>query len=179
MSSEDTPPAGDAWIPFLISKGRFLEVMVIAWQTVEDLVDQMTMQEFELVTVPEGDDPRVDLVREVGFQKKLDFLKAMGRLSAPDVTKIKEFGRARNLLFHGGVFTNPHPMTIADSEEQRMMNLAGMASRIVTNRAFGVWTQRETDDLTNENIPQPEKPAGVLRIQRLKKELGERDRKSK
>lgn len=170
MASEDWPPAGEAWIPFLVKKGRFLDVMVIAWQNVEDLVDQMAIQEFELLSAPEGQDPRVDLVREAGFGRKLDFLKAMGRVSTPDVAKIKEFSKARNLLFHGGVYTNPHPMTLPQKEKQRMMKLAAEASRIVTNRGFGVWSQKESDDLTNESIPEPEKPAAVKWLADLKRQ---------
>jgi hypothetical protein len=168
LSSDDWPPEGEAWIPWLIKQGRFLDAMVIAWQDVEDKVDQMTVQEFELMTVPEGEDPRVDIIHELNFQRKLDFLKAMSRLSTPDVTKIKEFSKARNKLFHGGVFTNPHPMTLPATEKERMMKLAGEASRIVTNRAFGVWYQKESNDLTNENIPQPAKPVGVKRLQEIK-----------
>jgi hypothetical protein len=177
LSSEDWPPEGEAWIPWLIKKGRFLDAMVISWQDVEDKVDQMTVQEFELMTVPEGEDPRVDMIHEVNFTRKLDFLKAMARLSAPDVTKIKEFGKARNRLFHGGVFSNPHPMTLPAAEKERMMKLAGEASRIVTNRAFGVWYQKETDDLTNEKIAQPEKPVGVIRIRKLRRAQEEWDRR--
>ena len=157
-------------VPFLIRKGRFIEAVVVAWQDVEDLVDQMVVQEFELMSVGPGEDPRVDMIRDAGFGRKVDFLRKMGRLSEPDCAKIFEFSKARNLLFHGGVYTNPHPMTLPQAQKDRMAKIAGEASRIVTNRVFNVWWQAETNDLTNKGIPQPEKPSAVKRLAEWKKD---------
>ena len=156
-------------VPFLIRNGRFIEAVVVAWQEVEDFVDQMVVQEFELISVGPGEDPRVDLIRDAGFGRKVDFLKKMARLSEPDCKKIFEFSKSRNLLFHGGVYTNPHPMTMPQVQKDHMMKLAQEASRIVTNRVFNVWWQAETNDLTNKDIQQPEKPAAVRRLAEWKK----------
>lgn len=169
MSSEDRPSDGESWLPFLIRKKRFLEAVVLAWQVVEDFVDQMTIQEFELLVGPEGNDPRVDMIRDVPFGKKVDLLKTMARLSAPDKAKILEFSKERNRLFHGGVFTNPQPLTLPANERERLMKLADEASRIVANRVVGVWWQAETNDLTNKDIPRPEKPPAVKWLAEQKK----------
>jgi hypothetical protein len=45
---DELPPEGEARMPFLIRNRRFLECMVFVWQSVENYVDQMIIQEFEL-----------------------------------------------------------------------------------------------------------------------------------
>lgn len=124
LPSQYWPPQGEAWIPWLIKKGRYFDIMVPTWQNWEDFVGQMVVQEFDLMTVPEGEDPRISKIHEVGFQRKLDFLKSMGRLSAPDVTKIRDFKKAKNRLLQGGVYTNPNPMTLPAAAKEPMMKLA-------------------------------------------------------
>ncbi len=110
------------WIPFLIRKRRFAECMILAWQDVEYMVDQMTIQEYGLLYLPEKQDPRVDILRDnVGFRVKLNFLKDRGRLSSSDTRMIHEFANERNKLFHGNVFTSPHPMAIPEEEKTRLM----------------------------------------------------------
>jgi len=47
--SSDWPPDGESWVPYLKRTGRFAELMILAWQRVEELVGQMTYQEFELL----------------------------------------------------------------------------------------------------------------------------------
>ena len=80
--SDEEPTEADhgAWIPFLIRKGRFTECIILAWQEVEDMVDQMTVQEFELLLTPEKQDPQVDILRDnVGFGVKLKFPQGYGK----------------------------------------------------------------------------------------------------
>lgn len=169
-------------IPFLIRKRRFAECMILAWQNVEDMIDQMTIQEFELLCTPDKQDPRVDILRDnVGFQAKLRLLKDMGRLSVIDRDAINRFSDERNKLFHGGIFSNPSPLTIPENEKTRLMELAGKASQIVLNRGFGVWFDEGTGDLGNKDIPKPDTHEGVKRVEafkRLRVPTPDREKKS-
>ncbi len=165
--SEESPTDVDhgAWIPFLKRKRRFAECMILAWQEVEDKIDQMTVQEFELLYAPDKEDPRVDILRDnVGFQHKLKFLKDMGRLSANDTTTIQEFAKERNKLFHGNVFSARHPISMPEEEKTHLMDLASKASQIAVNRGFGIWFDEGTGDLGNKNVPKPDQPEGVKRL---------------
>ncbi len=148
-----------AWIPFLVRKRRIAECIILAWQNVEQMVDQMTVQEFDLLYFPEKEDPRVDIIRdEVSFQPKLRFLKNMGRISEEDHATIQEFSRERNKLFHGNVFTSRHPVSISEEEKTRLMELAKNASQIALNRCFGVWSDEGTGDIGNKGLPKPDTP---------------------
>lgn len=170
--SSDWPPNGEAWVPFLKRTGRFTELMILAWQSVEDLVGQMMYQEFELI--PLGgpvEDPRIEMLRDIPFWKKLDFLRIMGRFSSSDIAAIRKFSEERNKLFHGNVFTSPHPIAMPQFEKNRLMELASRASQITTNRGFGVWFDESTEDMGNKDTPRPEKPLGIKRTEELKKVL--------
>lgn len=133
------------------------------------MVDQMTVQEFELLLTPQKQDPRVDVLRDnVGFEAKLKFLKDTGRLSAIDTGTIKKFSTERNKLFHGGVFTNRSPLVIPEGERTSLMELAREASQIALNRAFGVWLDESTGDLGNKGTPKPEEPKAIRRLKEWK-----------
>jgi hypothetical protein len=154
-NNEEQPTEIDhgAWIPFLIRKKRFAECMILAWQEVEDKVDQMTVQEFKLSYLPDKKDARVDLLRDnIGFQNKLKFLKLMDRLSDNDISIIQKFVEERNKLFHGYVFGDRSLLVIPEEEKNHLMGLASKASQIVTNRAFGVWVDEGTGDMGNANV---------------------------
>jgi hypothetical protein len=169
--SDDQPTAEDhgAVLPFLIRKRRFAEVMILAWQSVEDLVDQMTVQEFDLFYAPDKEDPRVDILRDrVGFETKLKFLKEMGRLSSNDTRTISDFALERHKLFHGYVFSNHSPGTIPEDEKTRLMNQAGRASQITTNRGFGTWYDEGTGDIGNKDVPKPERHPAIKRNQEIR-----------
>ncbi len=160
--SDEGPGENEAWISFLVRKRRFTECVILAWQSVEDLVNQMTVQEFDLLYYPSKADPRVDIILdEVRFPSKLKFLKTMGRISEKDHMTIQEFSRERNKLFHGNIFTSRHPVAISEEEKTRLMDLASKASQIAANRCLGVWTDEGTGDLGNKNVPRPERPTGV------------------
>ena len=168
----DWPPNGEAWVPFLKRTGRFTELIILAWQSVEDLVGQMTYQEFELLPLgPPVEDPRIEMLSEIPFWKKLEFLKIMGRFSNKDVAVIRKFSEERNKLFHGNVFRSPHPIAMPRAEKTRLMELASQASQITTNRGFGTWFDESTNDLGNKDTPKPEKPPGIKRTEELKKVL--------
>lgn len=170
--TDEEPTEADhgAWIPFLKRKGRFAECMLAAWQEVEDKVDQMTIQEFELFYFPPEQDPRVDMLVDFkNLEVKLGFLKEMGRLSPKDISTIKDFSKKRNELFHGGIFTNRSPFVIPEAERIQLMELAREASQIVLNRALGVWFDEGTGDLGNKDTPKPEEPEVVKRARELKK----------
>ena len=125
-----------------MEEGSFYQSFVSIWQDVEKYVDQMTMHEFNLPSVTSGTDPRVDLLRQsVGFNKKIDFLKAMGRLSNGDVAKIREFARERNELFHGGAFVEPSG-AIPKDKRRSLIELASEVFEIIVNRAL-----RRRDDV--------------------------------
>ncbi len=150
--SGESPTGNEACIPFLIRRRRFAECMILAWQNVEYMIDQMTIQEYELHYLPDKLDPRVDMLREsVGFRVKLNFLRDAGRLSPNDARTIHEFADERNKLFHGNVFTSPHPAAIGVEQKTRLMNLAGKASQISLNRGFGVWFDEGTEDVENRD----------------------------
>jgi hypothetical protein len=153
---EPTDANHGAWIPFLIRKRRFAEVIILAWQDVEDLVDQMTIKEFRLMLVPKKMDARVDLIRNnIGFQVKLKFLGDGGILSKTDLMTIQEFAKERNDLFHGDVFKHRPYLAITEVEKMRLMGLASKASQIALNRCVGVWYDEGTNDLGNKEIPNP------------------------
>ena len=146
--------------------------MLLGWQSVEDNVDQMTVQEFELLLYPRKTDPRVDMIREnVGFRVKLRFLRKMGRISKVDRSAILEFEKERNALFHGDIFTSLHSIALPEAEKARLMELAGKASQIASNRTIGVWTNEGTGDVGNKSIPQADKPESVKRAIELKKQM--------
>ena len=106
--SDELPNEGESWMAFFIRNRKFAECMILGWQSVEDLVNQMTVQEFDLLYLPKKEDPRTDIIREnVGFRIKLRFLKDMGRLSQPDYNTIQDFHEERNKLFHGDVWHLP------------------------------------------------------------------------
>ena len=170
--SDESPPEGEAWMPFLIRKRRFLECIVLGWQSVENYVDQMAIQEFELLLYPKKTDPRIDILRDrVGFGTKVEFLNQMGRISEEDQKTIFEFYKERNALFHGDIFTSRHPVVVPEPEKTRLMELAGKASQIAMNRTIGVWTDEGTGDLGNKGIAQPGKPENVKRINEMKKQF--------
>ncbi len=170
--NDEQPPEGEAWMLFLIRKRRFLACMVLGWQAIEDSVDQMTIQEFDLLLYPHGADPRVDILQDnLGFQVKLRFLGQMARLSDTDQKTILDFSKERNALFHGNIFTSRHPVNVSEAEKTRLMELAGKASQIASNRMIGVWMDEGTGDLGNKDTPQPDKPESVKRIIELKKML--------
>ncbi len=161
--SDDSPTAtGEAWIPYLVRKRRFAECIILAWQSVEDMVDQMTVQEFGLLYLAEKEDPRVDVIRdEVRFPAKLRLLRNMGRISEKDYIAIQDLSKQRNRLFHGDVFTSRHPVAISEEEKTRLMNPAKNASQIASNRCLGVWSDEGTGDLGNKGLPKPELPRAV------------------
>jgi hypothetical protein len=155
MMSEG-PREGEAQIPFLARSRRFADCMILAWQEVEDKVDQMTVQEFGLFYVPEKRDPRVDLLRDnIGFQQKLKFLRTRIRFSRNDIKTIQEFAQERHKLVHGNIFTSRHPVAVNEQEKTRLMDLALRASQISTNRVFRVWVDEGTGDAGNKNEPHP------------------------
>jgi len=166
--SEDSPPPGEAWMPFLIRKGRFAECILLGWQSVEDKVDQMVVQEFELDFTPTGQDSRVDLLREVTFRKKVELLKAISRLSDRDTATIHKFADERNKLFHGDVFALQNPAALLQKEKTPLMELARAAAQITQNRGFGVWFDEGTNDLGNKNIPKPDKHPAKKRMDELR-----------
>ena len=136
--------------------------MILAWQSVEDKVDQMTVQEFGLLLAPRKEDPRVNLIREeIGLRGKIEFLKSMGRISANDANAIHRFADERNKLFHGDVFTSPNPVEMPEAEKTRLMELARKAAQITMNRTVGSWYDEGTEDMGNKNVPKPDKPKGV------------------
>ena len=170
--SDERPQENESMMTFLVRKRRFAECMILGWQSVEDIVDQMTVQEFDLLYYPDKTDPRVGIIRdEVRFPSKLRFLKTMGRISERDYVTIQEFSRERNMLFHGNIFSSRHPVAIPEEEKTRLMHLAKDASQILTNRGFGVWTDEGTGDLGNENMPRPDRPSGVKISQSIRNQF--------
>jgi hypothetical protein len=138
---------------FYRRKRKFAECMILGWQSVENIVNQMTLQEFDLPYLSK-EEPRTDIILEnVGFRTKLRFLKDMGRLSRPDCKTILDFYDERNKLFHGNFFY--HPSAMPEEEKTRLMELANRASQIVVNRGFGVWVDEGTGDIGNKNVPKP------------------------
>jgi len=153
----------ESWMAFYIRKRKFAECMILGWQSVEEFVNQMTVQEFHLSYLPE-EKPRADLIRDyVGFQTKLKFLKDMARLSQSDCKTILDFQRERNKLFHGNAFASYHPTAVPEKEKTRLMELANRTSQIVVNRTVGVWFDEGTGDMGNKNVPKPNRPEGVKR----------------
>jgi hypothetical protein len=152
----ETPQEGESQISFLVRTRRFAECMIFAWQVVEDIVDQMTVQEFGLLYQPDKIDPKVDLLRDnIGFQQKLRFLKNRTRLSTTDIRTIQEFTQERHKLFHGNIFTSRRPVGVPEQEKTRLMELAQKASQICTNRCFRVWFDEGTGDTGNKTEPHP------------------------
>lgn len=178
MTELPSPEDHGAWIPFLIRKRRFAECMILAWQTVEDGIKQMTVQEFNLIYSPKKLDPRVDLLRiNVGFKAKVEFLRDMGRLSSKDTETIRKFYDERNNLFHGFIYGSTHPVAISETEKTRLMELARKSSQIVTNRAFDAWFDEGTGDIDNKDIPKPERPSGATYHDDLRRRWNEEDMK--
>jgi hypothetical protein len=162
--SEELPAEEDhrAWLPFLIRKRRFAEAMILKWQVVEGMVDQMVIDEFDLIYSPKRLDPRVDLVRESSsFPRKVAFLVDMGRLSKGDQEILIKFSEERNNLFHGFVYKSTHPVSAPETEKTRLMELARRAALVASNRAWGVWTDQESGDTGNLDTSKPERPRGA------------------
>ena len=122
----------------------FAECMLVGCQSVEDGIDQITIQEFELLLYPDKTYPRVDILRDhVGFGVKLDLLVTIGRISKNDKKAILDFYKERNALFHGDIFTSLHPVALPEAEKTRLMELAGKASQIAQNRKIGFGRTKE------------------------------------
>lgn len=154
----------ETWMAFYVRKRKFAEGMILGWQLVEDMVNQMTVQEFGLPYLPKGE-PRTDIILEnVGFQTKLKFLKDMGRISHLDYNTIHDFQKERNKLFHGDVFGIYHLTAVSEKEKTRLIELASRTSQIVVNRGFGVWVDEGTGDTGNRNVPRPDRPEGVKNV---------------
>ena len=128
----------------MMEEAGFYKFFVSTWQDVEKYIDQMTIHEYNLPSVVSGTDPRVDLLRHsAGFNRKVEFLKEMGRLSKSDVAKIRELARERNNLFHGG---EPIELSIAFPKDKRssLIHLAREVNEIVVNRLLGRRTDAKT-----------------------------------
>ena len=142
-------------------KRRFAECMILGWQNVEDGINQMMIDEFHLIYSPDEMDPRVDLIRGINnIRIKTEFLEDMGRLSRGDLKVIADFDKERNKLFHGFIYESTHPVTIPEAEKTRLMQMADRASKIITNRGFGVWFEEGTTDTGNKDVPRPQRPSG-------------------
>jgi hypothetical protein len=154
-----------SWMAFYIRKRKFAECVILGWQSVENYINQMILQEFELPYLLK-DKPRIDFVLDQAFPAKLELLKSMGRISKNDKETIQRFSEERNKLFHGGFFLfdhPPHPSAMPEEEKTRLMELANRASQIVVNRGFEVWVDEGTGDIGNKNVPKPIGPEGVKR----------------
>lgn len=169
MQNDDQPTNGEAWLPFLKRKGRFAEFTLLSWQFVEDMMDQMVIQQFELFNEPEGFDPRIDLLRETPFRKKLELLTEMGRLSKVDAEAIRRFATERNKLFHGNVFALNHPVMMPKAKKELIMELGDKAARIAQNRGVGVWMDEGTNDVGNKGVPQPDRHPALKKVDEIRR----------
>lgn len=151
-----------SWMAFYIRKKKFAECMILGWQSVENYINQMILQEFELPYLLK-DKPRIDFVLDHSFPAKLELLKSRGRLSKNDKETIQKFSEERNKLFHGNFFLFYHPSAMPEEEKRRLMELANRASQIVVNRGFDVWVDEGTGDIGNKNVPKPNRPEGIKR----------------
>jgi hypothetical protein len=127
-------------------EGRFGDVVIYAWATVETYINAMLLQQFDLFyldTRMKGN-PRLSLYKEIyqnesnlkrafakidyllepDFEEKYTLLKAHELFTEDEKEAITAFQNKRNhLLFHGDLYT-PNPVLLSESEKNTIMENA-------------------------------------------------------
>ena len=102
----------------LRQQGRFSDVILVAWAIIELNLDQAILAVYRLST----HDPRSNVVLNARLDEKLNLLKALSHLDQEGHSRIKEFQKERNGLFHKskGLFI----LNLPESQRDRVMRAA-------------------------------------------------------
>ncbi len=89
----------------MIKEGKFGDVVLFGWFTVELMVNLMVLGEYNLLPYNENDERQKLLIDniELDFDKKYRFLKKRSAFTTAETAKIDEFRTVRNRLFHANV----------------------------------------------------------------------------
>jgi len=112
-----TPEYGIAWLGLLYGKKQTSDVILFSWGNIEFNINQLIAKQFKL----KHDDTKAKILTDLGFNKKLEFLKENKSLTLSQYKKLKEFQNFRNKLFHG---KEPFWFTKSMKQQEQMMKTA-------------------------------------------------------
>ena len=139
---EDHPEPNEAWLQYFRRKRRFSDLILLAWSIIEFDIDQIVANQFGLFYT----DKKAQILLELNFQKKLDFLKKNGVITKDEYDTFKNFQKNRNNLFHGGHLLGkeqPFFFTLSDEVKDEIMDNAVKAAQLALNIGFRDSTSRK------------------------------------
>jgi hypothetical protein len=115
----------------LQQEGKFSEFLLISWGIIELRADESILKAYCL----SSQNPKADPLMELSIGEKLAILKDVGYLSQDDYSKVLEFKKKRNELFHhGGLFIRG----LTDEQKKEIMNLGIVAVDIMEKTAASI-----------------------------------------
>ena len=129
---EDHPEPNEAWLQYFRRKRRFSDLILLAWSIIEFDIDQIVADQFGLFYT----DKKAQILLELNFQKKLDFLKKNGVITKGEYNTFKEFKKYRNKLFHGD--EQPFFFILSDEAKDEIMDNAVKAAQLALAIGLGI-----------------------------------------
>ncbi len=110
--------------------------MILAWGLVEDILSQMVVQQFEFESDPKKPSTKIEVVTNLPFRDKLEFLHRAGGLSAGDFQTFQQFAEEHTRLFREDI--NMRAMgALPEEEKTKLMQLAQRSARLSMDLAAG------------------------------------------
>jgi len=112
--------------------GRITDVILLGWVYVENIINSMVLDEFEVMPFP--DNIKADLlVNKLTFEEKYKFLKKLGTFTYEERKIIKEFQEQRNKIFHYGLEGKIFTLLYKADEKEKLAKLSIDSSNAVYN----------------------------------------------
>ena len=134
---EDHPESNEAWLQYFRRKRRFSDLILLAWSEIEFHIDQIVAKQFGLFY----EDKKAQILLELNFQKKLDFLKKNGVITKDEYDTFQKFQKYRNKLFHGK--EQPFFILLSDEARDEIMDNAVEAAQLALAIGLGDSTSRK------------------------------------
>jgi len=117
-------PTGNSTEERLMHQGRYAEVFLLNWSTVEIAIDNCVSYQFG----HESTDDEVEILYDISFGRKLGFLKDRGILTNEEFKSIQDLQRRRNKIVHreGWVSETGEYRTLAE-DSRRAATVAALA----------------------------------------------------
>lgn len=139
---KDYPEPNEGWLQCFRRKRQFSDLILLAWSEIEFHIDQIIAKEFGLVYT----DEKAQILLEMNFQKKLEFLKKNKVITKEEYDTIKMFQEYRNKLFHG---KKPFFFLLSDEEKEKIMDNAVEAAQLALDIGLGCHGKRPKESKAN------------------------------
>ena len=125
----DYPLPNESYHQFLRRKGRFYELILETWSTVEFYVDQLVTRQYNMNC--DYADEKVQFLVRSTFERKLQFLKKMCVVNRDEFRMIHRFQEHRNQFFH--TLGTSHMDSLSEQEKEQVMDEAVAAAQTTFN----------------------------------------------